>query len=282
MKHKGFSLIELLFVISIISVLSSIILSSLSIAREKGNIAAGQKFSSSLHHVIGDELVGEWTFNQDTADDSSGWGNNATINGASFVDGVMGRAMIFDGSNDYLDCGDNENLNPTDKITFEVWIKPGPEQNKCYDGISGNYGVAGNVDMMTGTNDWSWQLRFGSPGDCYLGFQFREASTLVGRWVTAKQNLKEGQWYHVAGTFDGTNINFYLNGSFKDKNTLNGIKGYATPNKLLIGNAGWGGYNTYFTGLIDDVRIYHKSLTAAQIQQHYAEGLADHQALASK
>ncbi len=76
MKTKGFTLIELLVVISIVSLISSIVLSSINSTREKGRIAAGQQFSSSMHHAIGDELIGEWKFENDIATeavDTSGW-----------------------------------------------------------------------------------------------------------------------------------------------------------------------------------------------------------------
>ena len=94
MKTKGFTLIELLMVIAIVSLLSSIAMGPLQEAREKGRIAAGQKFSSSLHHAIGDELIGEWKFDQDTFDDTSGWENDGTPLGGlgavdDFVEGVM-------------------------------------------------------------------------------------------------------------------------------------------------------------------------------------------------
>ncbi len=51
MNRRGFTLIELLVVISIIGLLSSVILASLSVARQKGQIAAGQLFNTSTYHA---------------------------------------------------------------------------------------------------------------------------------------------------------------------------------------------------------------------------------------
>ena len=132
MKTKGFTLIELLVVISIISLMSSVVIASLNSARDKGRIAAGQKFGASLHHAIGDELVGEWKFDQDTLVDTSGWGNDGTHSrGVSlpgdFVDGAMGRSMIFDGTSDFVSTSLIVDLTQVASVSF--WIKSNESGN---------------------------------------------------------------------------------------------------------------------------------------------------------
>jgi len=72
-------------------------------------------------------LVGHWRFNEgtgSTAKDSSPFGNNGTIHGASWVRGKFGYALKFDGTDDYVDCGSDDSLNITDAITIEAWIYP--------------------------------------------------------------------------------------------------------------------------------------------------------------
>ena len=91
-----------------------------------------------------------------------------------------------------------------------------------------------NVNAPANSVNWSWQLRYGAPGGgCYLGFNFN-GNPDGSKWVTVKQNLTPGQWYHMVGTFNGTDINSYLNGNLTDTNKISAIKGY--NNKLLIGN----------------------------------------------
>ena len=220
-------------------------------------------------------LVGYWSFNKisnGTILDLSGNNNDGILKPTypddcpiltDSVNTRFGKANYFDGANDYIDCGSEANLNITEKITIEVWIKPKPNQEYCWDLVKGNYGVAGKVESHESSLNWSWQLRYGSPDSCCLGFQFNETGG-GSKWVTVKQNLAVGQWHHIVGTYDGSSIKCYLNGKETDSNTLAEITGY--ENKLLIGNEGWA---NYFNGAIDEFKIYNRALSLGEIQKHY-------------
>jgi len=75
-------------------------------------------------------LVGYWRFEEGvgtTVKDSSGYGNNGILensDGDEWVEGRFGQALEFDGSDDYVDCGNDSSLNTPDAITIEAWIKP--------------------------------------------------------------------------------------------------------------------------------------------------------------
>lgn len=218
-------------------------------------------------------LAGWWRFNGESSEnqaffrDWSGRGNNGTCTGTNCPEpesGKFGKALDFDGVNDYIDAGNSESLNITDAITIEVWINPEDSQEKCRDNVSGNYGVLSKAEQ-TG---WSWKLRYGAPGGgCYLGYQFN-GYPKSNRWVTVRQNLTPGQWYHVAGTFNGKVIKSYLNGNLKETKKLSSIRGY--ENRLLIGDDGQG---NLFTGKIDEVRIHKRALSASEIKASYDVGI---------
>ena len=102
---SGFTLLELLIVISIIGLLSSIVLVTYPTAVEKAHIAKTLQWSASVNHLLGVDAVGVWTFDNiqgTTVYDDSGYNNNGTIVGAAVVDGVMGKALNFGGSNAYV------------------------------------------------------------------------------------------------------------------------------------------------------------------------------------
>lgn len=222
-------------------------------------------------------LAGWWRFNNESGENASffrDWsshGNNAACSRSNCpvaASGKFGNSLNFDGINDYIDAGNGESLDITGAITIETWVNPAISQEKCWDGSSGNYGVMSKVSDPLNSVNWSWQLRFGAPGGgCYLGFNFN-GNPEGSRWVSVKQNLTAGQWYHIAGTFNGTDINSYLNGNLMETDKISAIKGYR--NKLIFGNDGW---NNSFRGKIDEIRIHKRALSPEEIKASCNAGM---------
>jgi hypothetical protein len=75
--------------------------------------------------VTGSDLVAEWHFDEGSGNivkDSSGNGNDGTIYGAAWAQGKLGKALRFDGSNDYVSVSDHPNLEFSPCITVEAWV----------------------------------------------------------------------------------------------------------------------------------------------------------------
>ena len=88
-----------------------------------------------------------------------------------------------------------------------------------------------------------------------------------------------GTWYYLAASWDGSVVRVYINGTYNKQYNLTSYGNLTTPTRF---GASSDGLNYQFKGSVDDVCIYSRALTSAQIQQHYAEGLKDHQNLAKK
>ena len=58
------------------------------------------------------------------AKDESGYGNDGIIHGATWTTGISGKALSFDGIDDYIDCGNDASLDIADEITIEAWMYP--------------------------------------------------------------------------------------------------------------------------------------------------------------
>jgi parallel beta-helix repeat protein len=198
-----------------------------------------------------------------TASDSSGGSiNGALVNGPTWVSGRLGNALRLDGVNDYVNAGNAASLDITGPVTIMAWVNPSASQEICASGAEVEPGAVSKVDGASGSSGWSWQLRYGSPTNCALGFQFNDPA-YGDTWVTVGQALSSNQWYHVAATFDGSTARSYLNGVVKESTAMSSIASYPST-KLIVGSDGWGGY---FKGAVDDLRIYKRALSSTEINQ---------------
>ncbi|MFA5431885.1 MAG: LamG-like jellyroll fold domain-containing protein [Candidatus Paceibacterota bacterium] len=270
---QAFTLIELLVVIAIIGILSGLIVVSMSGVTQKANIAKVQVFSNSLRNSLMANIVGEWKFdgtaidgaiatNNDVLDTWGGLNNGSvtlparthtpTIRTGSKC--VSGSCLEFNGSGDYVDCGYGINLNITDLITIEAWINP-----KSATQIYGRR-YQNNL-YITGT---SWE------------FRVMDAATSSWDVVLTQSGVTFNNWYHivVVGQNNGSNWKMYVNGEFKVPGTSVGVVSRNTSgNYFLLGGAQGDAWYGYFSGLLDDVRIYNVAISASQIKEQYYVGL---------
>ncbi len=257
MRNKGFTLIELLVVIAIIGLISSIVLVNLKGTREKARIAKALDFSHTIQHTLGAYAVGIWRFEEtnNTALDSSGYGNHGTINGATHEGGILGSALRFDGMNDYVQI---PAMGGYGALTLAVWIKP----------------------EVLNTN-----ILNSSPFILHCrgaGFYLRAEDGSTSGYLGYTDTIQTNQWSHIVATWDGNTMDLYLNNKSQGQRLFNG----GSTSKLRIGTVTLGRYfnsgQVWFDGFIDEVFIYEQALTSAQIQQHYAEGLEKHKNLTIK
>jgi len=202
-----------------------------------------------------DGLVAYYPLDTD-ANDASGNGLDGTIMGdPEWIDGIIGGAMEFDGDGDYIDCGNDPNLDITGPISLALWIRPDAE-----DPEGQATATAPMAKAMNGMDPpWSWQVRYGwdSPQP-YMAFTF---NTSPRAWAYVGQNLEQGEWHHIACSADGETLTAYLNGQATESTPMGAITSTSTP--LLIGQDGWG---DDWIGGIDEVRVYNRALSAGEVQ----------------
>jgi len=199
-------------------------------------------------------LVGWWRLDEGSgtiAHDSSGNGNDGTFNGdPQWVAGHLGGALEFDGAGDYLDCGNDPSLDLT-KWTIAFWLNI--NENKDYSGF-----VIKGVD-----NAENYEvLAYGA-----ANFHFPMSNTDGARVYvnTATGVTVVGEWAHFAFSYDSAEgRRFYKDGSLIFEDTESSTP-QTTAAPLIIGNEG--GTSRFVNGIMDDIRIYNRALTEAEIQQ---------------
>jgi len=201
--------------------------------------------------VTDSTLVGWWTLDEGiggTAVDWSGHGNHGTLMGdPQWVDGYHGGALDFDGD-DHVDTG-----NATDLATWTIaaWVIS-PEAPS---------GATGSGPVHREKN---YQFDWNHSDEVFRG---AAAMSVGGTWHAASfDTLKGRTWYHLAATFDGTALTSYKNGVQVVRNTAAAGTPDAETGTLLIGRHSTASGN-YFTGTVDDVRVYDRALTEAEIAE---------------
>jgi len=192
-------------------------------------------------------LVLWYDFNRCQAIDLSGHGNNGTIYGAQCVQGRSGRALSFDGVDDYVEVPDNPSLD-SPYLSVSAWIKTNVTPDEADD-------ILRRVSPFALRITTSCQAQF----HCLID----------GTWYHADgcTQISLGEWHHIIGTFDGSTIRVYVDGVEDGNYSISGTIDSAT-HPLLIGK-GAGGYGRYFNGTIDEVRIYNRALSEEEIKWLY-------------
>jgi hypothetical protein len=182
------------------------------------------------------------------AADSSGNSNNGTLFGGPIWQpdgGILNGALQFDGVNDYVDCNNASILNIQDKITLACWIKIAAF-TRAWQAVL----AKGDDSYLLCRSSVGNSIHFGLTGTSLGGFD--------GAAVVADSN-----WHHVAGVYDGADAMLYVDGVPDTAIPCTGQ--INTSNyKLFIGeNSQIRG--RYLKGLVDDVRIYSKALSEAEV-----------------
>ena len=197
-------------------------------------------------------LVGHWKLNETsgtTAGDSSGIGNNGTLNnGPTWTSGARSNALQCDGTNDYVNVPHHASLSLVEDMSFSAWVQ------------TNNLTVAWRTIASKGNNYY-----FDTYGD-EVSFGFHDGTSWVD-FTSTNVNLKANTWYHFAATFDNSTnqVTLYVNGVAVLSGSTTSVP-VANTSTFSLGS--WSG-TEYFSGAIDDVRVYNRVIDATEVLEQY-------------
>jgi parallel beta-helix repeat protein len=204
--------------------------------------------------TLTDGLVAYYPFNGN-ANDESGNGHDGTVTGATLTTdrkNTANSAYLFDGVNDYIELGTWFNYQT---FTISMWVKPGSSQLQYADIIDNNH-----------TNTRSWVLQQNST--TANNYHFGVAGDAPNEH-NINFTLNANEWTHIAITRDGVTrvMTVYLNGS--PLPSVTGTADIPYDGTQFLRLSRWGGGGRYWNGLMDEVRIYNRALSAAEIGDLY-------------
>ena len=209
-------------------------------------------------------LLGYWKFDEgqgDVATDSSDRGNDGEIWDAEWVRGAFGAALHFDGQGAHVAIPEIAGLDGSDELTLSAWV--------CWEG-------AGRYPNILSGGRWS-------PGGFMLFVQDQRCAFRMGRpefsatrnpeqWGEVSASLLDpfelGRWYHLAATFKRPEIRTYVDGKEAGSARWDYPVGY--HDDLIIGK--WSGKRGH-EGLIDEVKIFNRALSAEEVAADFQRGL---------
>ena len=209
------------------------------------------------------DLVTWWPFDEGqgtVAADGSGNGNDGTlVNGPVWVTGQLDGALQFNGTNAYVRGGHV----PLDSRSFTVamWINPVLSGSAIF--FSQTESSSQNLNM---------HFRLGGPSSTdapvrgvRMGFYSNDLSTSGGL-------IQDNTWYHLTFWYDfeGRNRKIYIDGVEVAQAAADPYLG--STGDTIIGS--WNAGSQWYNGIVDDVQIYHRALSDAEIQK-IMSGLAD-------
>ncbi len=153
--------------------------------------------------------------------------------------------LNFDGSNDYIELANEANFDFTNQMTVELWVHSNvlPQQ----------------WDALVVKGDDSWRLHLNDSGTV----NFTCSGVTPTQEINSTTNINDGNWHHIAATLGDNAIKIYIDGILETQATASGVINNNTQTVLIGNNPIYPG--RFFTGNMDDIRIWSVAKTADQI-----------------
>jgi len=198
-------------------------------------------------------LVAYYPFNG-SANDESGNGINATVYGAILTTDISEKANMayyFDGADDYMSTNSTTLLALSNEASIGAWIK--------------GTGTFNDIARIKTAGDDGFEIAISSNGTT------RASAYLGGAWVnaTCSVSVNDNYWHYVAAVIKANTLSLFVDGVFQSSTIGNGNLNMSNAAVLTIGRHP--SNPMFFIGVIDDVRIYNRALSATEVQTLYAD-----------
>jgi hypothetical protein len=193
-------------------------------------------------------IAGLWLLDEgrgDKVSDSSGNGNHGDILGATWTDGKFGKALEFDGVDDYAEIPDAPSLDGMDELTVAAWVFLHSHNPAGYNGFVDK--TAGATDRSYNISQRNGQWECGVINDTNARLQLNAGATADNAWI------------HLAGTYDGSEIKLYENGTLIGSLAQSGAVNESNTS-LQLGRWPGNGGSLHAECILDEVVVFNVAL----------------------
>ncbi len=213
--------------------------------------------------VVTDGLVGYWSMDAadidgKTVKDPVGGNDGEMVGKPKIVQGKIGDALEFGGENSVDIVGtDALNFNGKEELTVSAWVNA--DSDDPVNGVVA--GCCGSIVAQRDANGWAMRYDGRNGG---LEMEFIVQPGWQGDGGFGAPRIPEGEWHYLTGVVDNDQMLFYLDGELAMEQPYSGPISTGGP-ETDIGHASDGG----FIGIIDEVLIYDRALSAKEIKQNF-------------
>ena len=204
---------------------------------------------------FGGNGVALYQLNGDATDESGNY--NGTASNVTYGTGVFSQAGVFNGSSSKIINASSLVTGNSDR-TLSAWMKTSNTANTM---------VLAGLGSETGANNNQWAIGFlDGTNDTVRIYGYGGANEVA--WASLGVNVRDGQWHHIAVSWNGSQLSWFVDGSNVLIQPFSHT--YATSSGVQIGK--WSEGN-YWSGDIDQVRVFNTALTPLEVEALYTEEL---------
>jgi hypothetical protein len=221
---------------------------------------AGQSYAE----INPDNVLGAWLLDEGAGSvtaDASGNGNDGRLMGSpAWINGQFGKALQFNGSSAYVDCGNSEAFN-TDVFSVSFWCNIPATQTWNHIISKGQHAASGTP----GSVNWGVMMY-----DAQETILFETYNNTSWRGITADTTTSE--WHHLVATYDGATMQLYHDGQLASTAVAGILLDPSRP--LLIGaRSDAGSAGGFFNGSVDEVGFFNTVIALEDIEAIMNDGL---------
>lgn len=217
----------------------------------------GLCFFEVAHAGIEDGLVAHYQFNGDATDIAGD--NDGAVYGAILTKDRYGdndEAYFFNGTSDYIDCGNDSVLNITGSMTITAWVK-----------VTSDGSIASRVRYDDGT--WATDAYTLEVISGKIYFNITDGN--LDASITTDRNIADNSWHFVAAVFDQNKLKVTIDDfpSVEQAGPTNILSDTSLPLYIGASSQTGGGIEKFINGTIDEVRLYNRALSESEVAEIY-------------